>query len=81
VSSIRWEALRDGMQDYEYLGMLKRLLEERRDELTTEETAWYEALPTVPASISQSLTAYTTAPGPITARRHEIAKAPERLSH
>ena len=79
VSSIRWEALRDGIEDYEYLAVLKRLLAAKRSRLSDDEVAQYEELLTVPASVSSSLTSYTRDPAPIEARRHEIAKAIERL--
>lgn len=80
VSSIRWEALRDGMEDFEYLAMLKRLLAQKRQSLTTEEAQRCEALLTVPAEISQSLTSYTRDPAPIEAHRHKLAKAIEALT-
>lgn len=80
VTSIRWEALRDGVEDYEYLAMLKRLLLAKQDRLSADEVAQYETLLAVPASISSSLTSYTRDPAPIETRRHEIAKAIERLN-
>ena len=80
VDSIRWEALRDGMEDYEYHAILQRLLTERRGKLAAEELARYEALLQVPAAVSQSLTRYTTDPAPLEARRHELAQAIEQLS-
>jgi hypothetical protein len=80
VSSIRWEALRDGVEDVEYLALLKRLLAERRAGLAAAEVARYDALLSVPPSISASLTQFTTDPAPIAARREEIARAIERLS-
>ena len=80
MDSIRWEALRDGMEDYEYHAILQRLLTERRGKLAAEELARYEALLQVPAAVSQSLTRYTTDPAPLEARRHELAQAIEQLS-
>ena len=80
VSTIRWEALRDGMEDFEYLALLRRLLTEKREGLTAEQAARYEALLTVPATISGSLTSYTQDPAPIEARRTEIARAIEALT-
>ena len=80
VTSIRWEALRDGIEDYEYLALLKRLLAAKSGKLAAQEIKRYEALLTVPPDISASLTSYTRGPAPIAARRHEIAKAIERLS-
>ena len=80
VSSIRWEVLRDGVEDFEYLAMLKRLLTQKRGELPAADVARYEALLAVPASISASLTSYTRDPAPIEARRREIAHAIEELT-
>ncbi len=80
VDSIRWEALRDGIEDYEYHVILQRLLAERGGKLPADELARYEALLQVPAKISQSLTQYTTDPAPLEARRHELAQAIQRLA-
>jgi len=80
VSSIRWEMLRDGVEDFEYLAMLRRLLTQKRGELPAAEAARYEALLEVPSSISASLTSYTRDPAPIEARRREIAQAIVELS-
>ena len=80
VSSIRWEALRDGMEDYEYLAILRRLLASKRERLAAEEAERYAALLDVPADISASLTTYTRDPAPIEARRRALAEAIGRLS-
>lgn len=81
VSSIRLEAQRDGIEDYEYLAMLKKLLAEKRGTLTPEQVARYEKLLEVPEEISAGLTSYTTNPAPIAARRQELAKAIEALTN
>ena len=80
VSSIRWEALRDGVEDVEYLHLLKRLLAARRASLAAADAAGYEALLTIPPTISASLTQWTTDPAPIAAQREAIARAIERLA-
>jgi len=79
VTSLRWEALRDGVEDYEYLALLKRLLAERRAGLAPELAAKCEALLQVPADVSASLTVYTQDPAPLLARRLELARAIESL--
>lgn len=79
VPSIRWEQLRDGVEDYEYLTMLKRLLAEKGKALPVAKRAEYEALLTVPADISKSLTSYTNDPAPIKRQRNLVAQAIERL--
>jgi len=80
ATTIRWEALRDGMEDFEYLAMLKRLLAAKRGQLSTEQINAYEHLLSVPEGIARSLTSYTRAPAPIETRRGEIAQAIEELS-
>jgi len=79
VDSIRWEMLRDGIEDYEYLAMLKRLLKEKDGKLADPERKTCEALLTVPQTITRSLTDFSKDSAPIEARREEIAKALERL--
>lgn len=80
VSSIRWEMLREGIEDYEYLYLLRELIGKRRDELSPEEVKRYESLLEVPESITKDMTSFTTDPAPIYARRAEVAEAIERLS-
>ena len=80
VSSIRWEMLRDGVEDYEYLAMLRRLLAQKRGQLPAADAARCAALLEVPTSISASLTSYTRDPAPVEARRREIAHAIEELT-
>jgi hypothetical protein len=81
VSTIRLEAQRDGIEDYEYLVLLKRLLGENESTLNSDEAARYAKLLEVPASISSGLTTFTTDPAPIAARRHELANAIEKLTN
>ncbi len=79
VDSIRWEMLRDGIEDYEYLAILRRLLAEKGGRLEAEERTRCEALLEVPEAISKSMTDFTSDPVPIEARRREIAEAIEAL--
>ncbi len=80
VASIRWEMLREGVEDYEYLWLLRDLLSKKRDNLTADEIKQYESLLDVPAAISKDMTTFTTDPTPIYARRAAIAEAIEKLS-
>jgi hypothetical protein len=80
VDSIRWEMLRDGIEDYEYLAVLKRLIAEKKTRLNSEQTQRFDSLLEVPASITQSMTDFTKDPRTIEARRHEIAGAIVELS-
>ncbi len=75
VDSIRWEMLRDGIEDYEYLAVLSRLIEAKRNRLSTSQRASYTALLEVPAEITKSMTAFTTDPAPIEQHRARVARA------
>ncbi len=79
VDSIRLEMLRDGIEDYEYLVLLKKQLDRCRSFMSAEQIAQYEALLGVPESISEDLTHFATSPSPIQKRRAEIARAIEAL--
>lgn len=81
VSSIRLEAQRDGIEDYEYLAMLKKILAQKRGTRTPDQVARFEKLLEVPDAISAGLTSYTTNPAPIAVRRQELAKAIEALTN
>ncbi|OQC14848.1 MAG: hypothetical protein BWX73_01624 [Lentisphaerae bacterium ADurb.Bin082] len=80
VDSIRWEMLRDGIEDYEYMAILKRLISEQGDRLTQARRDELNALLTVPESISTSLTKFTTDPAPIEEHREKLARAIASLS-
>lgn len=79
VSSIRWEMLREGVEDYEFLCLLRQRLEARRASLPAEEVKRIEALLEVPPEITRDMTTFTTDPTPIYTRRAAIAEAIERL--
>lgn len=80
VDSIRWEMLRDGIEDYEYLVILKRLLGEQADGITQAYRDELNALLTVPEAISASLVNFTTDPAPIEEHREKLARAIASLS-
>ena len=80
VSSIRWEMLREGVEDYEYLNLLRELLAAVRAKLPAAEIARYETLLKVPASITSDMTTFAKEPSAIYARRAEIAAAIELLT-
>lgn len=79
VDSIRWEMLRDGIEDYEYLAMLKRSLDAKGDTISKRARAKYEKLLEVPEDIAADTKTYTKDPAPIEKRREAIAKALEQL--
>jgi len=79
VSSIRWEMLREGVEDYEYLVLLRQLIQRRRVQLPPDELRRCEALLEVPAEITADMTTFTTDPAPIYGHRRAVAEAIERL--
>jgi hypothetical protein len=79
VDSIRWEHLRDGIEDYEYLTILSRTLAERRARLAPGRAGELEQLLTVPESITRSMTEFARDGAPIEQRRHQVARAIEEL--
>jgi hypothetical protein len=79
VDSIRWELLRDGIEDYEYLVMLKRALETIK-KLSKEKHRAYAALLEVPPEISKSMTDFARNPAPIEQRRDALARALAELN-
>ncbi len=80
VNSIRWEMLREGIEDFEYLWQLRhavRTLKQRG--ITDSEVAEAEKLTTVPATISRTLTDFAKDPRPLYERRLQVGTALERL--
>lgn len=80
VDSIRFEMLRDGIEDYEYMVLLDKLLAQHRDSLSGPERLAYEKLLDVPSEVSLDLTHFTLDPAPIEAHRAAVAAAVEELS-
>ena len=77
VDSIRWEMLREGIEDYEYLALLDReVARAAREGRTVDEE---RSLLEVPAAIVVTGTEYTRSPAPILRHRRRIAEAIERL--
>ncbi len=80
VDSIRWEMLRDGIEDYEYLAILRGLLRAKGSSVPDAEREQLAKLLDVPEAITKDMKAFTMDPGPIEARRAEVAGAIERLA-
>ncbi|UCC67159.1 MAG: DUF4091 domain-containing protein [Armatimonadota bacterium] len=81
VPSIRWELLRDGVEDYEYFWLLQQQIE-RLKTSGAEAESYREAeeLLEVPAEICSDPTRFTATPEPIHAHRAKLAEAIERLN-
>ncbi|MEK7476814.1 MAG: glycoside hydrolase domain-containing protein [Candidatus Coatesbacteria bacterium] len=77
VDSIRWEHLRDGIEDYEYLAILKRLIDAKGFQPGLRKG--YDAYLEVPAALSRNLTSYAHDPTPLERRRDEVARMIEQL--
>jgi len=81
VSSIRWEMLREGLEDFEYFWMLREAIERaRRAGNNTAAVDGAERLLTIPEAIIADKTHFTHDPQPLHAHRERIAEAIERLS-
>ena len=80
VDSIRWEMLRDGIEDYEYLVILKKLLEAKGNKLTRSQKREYSGLLEVPEEITSDMTTFTKDPAPIEKHRDRVARAIAKLS-
>ena len=78
VDSFRLEMLRDGIEDYEYFALLKRLLAERRN-LPPDVRAKAAALLKVPSSVYSSMTEFTRDPKPMETHREKLARAIENI--
>ncbi|MBI2298554.1 MAG: DUF4091 domain-containing protein, partial [Armatimonadetes bacterium] len=79
VDSIRFEMLRDGIEDYEYLVILRDLLRTRGGRLAPARQKASEALLEVPAEITKDMTTFARDPAPLEARRDAVARAIEEL--
>jgi hypothetical protein len=79
VESIRWEMLRDGIEDYEYFVMLERLLQQKSSVLSQRQRRKYRQLLDVPQQVTSSMTTFATDPAPLERHRHRLALAIEEL--
>lgn len=80
INSIRWENLRDGIEDYEYFWTLQQEVSrlEQKKNRSGKENTWLasaKVLLQVPDSISTSLTNFSKDPTALMTRRAQIAEA------
>ncbi|HYV32181.1 MAG TPA: DUF4091 domain-containing protein, partial [Candidatus Binatia bacterium] len=80
VNSVRWENLRDGMEDYEYFWLLKQAID-RAAANGGNSSLLSEArrLLVVPPEVSTDLTHFTTDPRLMLAHRDRVARMIEQL--
>lgn len=81
VTSIRWEMIREGVEDYEMLYLLRELLRKKGDRLNETERKTAEELLRVPDTISTSMTEFTIDPRPLLQRRNAIGAMIETLAN
>ena len=80
VNSLRWENLRDGMEDYEYFWLLEQAMQ--RELVWHGDTKLYRQareLLKMPTDVSQDLTHFTTDPRVMLAYRDRVARMIERF--
>jgi hypothetical protein len=81
VSSIRWEMIREGVEDYEMLYLLRDLLKRNGNKLSATERQTAEELLTVPESITKkSISEFTIDPRPLLKHRSEIGEMIGKLN-
>ena len=85
VNSIRWEMLREGIEDYEYFWLLRDLVEKAKRRAIVmgeriEPIRRAEALLTIPDSITRDQTHFTKDPLELYQYREKVARAIETLS-
>ncbi|MDR2705519.1 MAG: DUF4091 domain-containing protein [Planctomycetaceae bacterium] len=80
VSSIRWEMIREGVEDYEMLYLLRDLLKQNGNKLSATERQTAEQLLIVPEYVTKSMSEFTIDPRPLLKRRAEIAEMIGKLN-
>lgn len=80
VPSIRLEMIREGIEDFEMLYLLKEKLAENKT-ISAEQRTEFEKLLVVPSEITVNMTEFSTSPLPIYRHRAKVAQAIETLQH
>lgn len=80
INSMRWENLRDGMEDYEYFWLLSEEVKRLSKVQSAGALDEARALLTVPANVSRDLTNFTTDPRPMLEHRQRVANMLERVA-
>ncbi len=83
IPSIRWEMLRDGIEDYDYFAILDRLIAqaERTGKVPANLVAEARRLGVVPDAVVADGRTYSKDPGPLLAHRRKLGQRIERLAH
>jgi len=81
IPSIRWEMLREGMEDYEYFVLLDRLIAQaRKTGKAAQLVAQAERLAVVPDAVITDGKTYSKDPAPLLAHRRQVAEMVEKLA-
>ncbi|MFC1452545.1 glycoside hydrolase domain-containing protein [Verrucomicrobiota bacterium] len=78
-SSVRFENIRDGIEDFEYFAVLKRLLDRKRGRLSPSEIAEAEACLRVDEEIVKDFTVFTKDLRALYGKRERLARMIEKL--
>jgi hypothetical protein len=79
LPSTRMAVLRDGIEDYECLWLLREAMKTRADKLTPEQRAEVEALLAVPDALVRDNKTFTEDPGVIENTRRAVSAWVEKL--
>jgi hypothetical protein len=79
VDSLRWETLRDGIEDYDYLALLQAAVKRAATGRSAAEAQRRAAALLDVSPVTRSYTDYTTSPAAIEAQRERIARMIERM--
>ncbi|MBV9470901.1 MAG: DUF4091 domain-containing protein, partial [Abitibacteriaceae bacterium] len=81
VNSIRFEMLREGIEDYEYFYLLRDEIQQaQRKGIKAAAVTQAEQLLQVPAAVTANMTTFATEPQPIMVHREKLAQAIETLA-
>lgn len=81
ITSIRWELLREGLEDYEYFYLAQLKINELKKKKNYQfDLSTFEDLIRIPNSIIKDLTHFTTDPNSLYAHRRKLAEGIEKMN-
>ncbi len=81
IPSIRWELLREGLEDYEYFHLFQSKLNQLKTKNTHQkDVAYFESLLKIPKSIIRDLTHFTIDPDVLYTHRQKLAAGIEKMN-
>ena len=79
VSSIRWEMIREGIEDYEMFYKLRELLKSKAGKLSEADRKVAETLSDVPESVTKTMTDFSIDPRPLLEHRRKVGAMIEKM--